>query len=375
MKIVIYESNSTNNRRSPQDKPINTMRRFILIVLLGVCYQIANVSGQDIHFSQFYMSPLNLNPAMTGVINCDQRFVVNYRNQWAGVLGANAYNTFSASYDRKMAVGRDDFFGVGGSLWGDVAGSTKFGTRQARLSFAYSKKMGGRRKVSHYLSVGADAGITQRRVDQTDLRWPTQVSNGQFDPTQGSNEAIPNADFLFADFSGGLMWFSNLGDRKSLYGGASLHHLNQANVSFLGRQESLFSRLTVYAGGEYPLNKKVSIKPDIIYMSQGPHKEYNFGAAARFSVGPNARGVNQPAGQFFQAGLWFRAGNSVESSLHSDAIIFTTRFEFDRYNIGLSYDYNVSQLSAAAAANGSFELSLVYLICGSGSSQVYCPVF
>ena len=375
MKIVIYDSNSTKDRSSPQVKPFNAMRRIILIVLVGVCCHMATVSGQDIHFSQFYMSPLNLNPAMTGVINCDQRFVVNYRNQWAGVLGANAYNTFSASYDRKMAVGRDDFFGVGGTLWGDVAGSTKFGTRQARVSFAYSKKMGGRRKVSHYLSVGADAGLTQRRVDVTDLRWPTQVTNGQPDPSK-PGEQIPNADFLFADFSGGIMWFSTLGDRKTLYGGASLHHLNQANVSFLGRQESLFSRLTVFAGGEYPINRKVSLKPDLIFMSQGPHKEINVGAAARFSVGPNARGVNQPAGQFFQIGAWYRGGNKVDGGLHSDAFIFATRFEFDsRYNIGLSYDYNVSQLSAAAAANGSFELSLVYLICGSGSSQVYCPVF
>ncbi len=352
-----------------------TMRKYLLFVLLGVFVSSSDILGQDIHFSQFYMSPLNLSPAMTGVINCDQRFVANYRNQWAGVLGANAYNTYSVSYDRKLAVGRDDYFGVGGTLWGDVAGSTKFGTRQARLSFAFSKKIGGRRQIAHYLAVGADAGITQRSVNVTDLRWPTQVRNGQPDPTL-PGEAIPNADFLFADFSAGIMAFSNLGDRKSLYAGASMHHLNQANVSFLGRQESLYSRITIYAGGEYPINKKVSLKPDLIFMSQGPHRELNLGAAARLRVGgnPRARG-DDPSNQFFQIGAWYRGGNKVDGGLHSDALIFATRFEFDKYNIGLSYDYNVSQLSAAAAANGSFELSLVYLICGNGSSQVYCPVF
>lgn len=353
------------------------MRRIITLALVGASlFLTSTISGQDIHFSQFYMSPLNLNPAMTGVINCDQRAVVNYRNQWAGVIGANAYNTYSASYDRKLAVGREDYFGVGGTLWSDVAGSTKFGTSQARLSFAFSKKLGGKRKVAHYLSVGADGGFTQRRVNTNDLRWPTQVTNGNFDPTVGTNEQIPNSDFLYADFSAGLLWFSNLGDRKSFYGGASIHHLNQANVSFLGRQESLFSRLTVHAGGEYPLNRKVSVKPDFVFMSQGPHKEFNGGASLRFKMGSAGQSFNsQDLGQFFQIGAWFRAGNSVQGTLHSDAIILVSRFEFDKYGIGFSYDYNVSQLSAAAAGNGSFELSLTYLICGSSSRGVYCPVF
>ncbi|HNM24595.1 MAG TPA: type IX secretion system membrane protein PorP/SprF, partial [Saprospiraceae bacterium] len=48
------------------------------------------VQAQDIHFSQFYMSPLNLNPAMTGVMNCNHRIVANYRNQWSSILKQNA---------------------------------------------------------------------------------------------------------------------------------------------------------------------------------------------------------------------------------------------------------------------------------------------
>ncbi len=342
---------------------------------MGACLCISlSVMSQDIHFSQFYMSPLNLNPAMTGVFNCDHRMVVNYRNQWAGVIGANAYNTASASYDRRMAVGRDDYFGAGVSLWSDVAGSTRFGSSQARLSFAYTKKIAGRRKVGHYLSVGADGGFTQRRISQGDLRWPTQVSNGVFD---GSipGETILNPDFLYADFSAGLMWFSNLGDRKSFSGGVALHHLNQANVSFLNRQENLYSRLTIHAGGEYPINSKMSVKPDFIFMAQGPHREINAGTSLRFKMGGAGGTLNSDLGQFFQIGLWARLGNKVDGGIHSDAIIIVSRFEFDRYGIGFSYDYNVSGLSAAAAGNGSFELSFQYLLCGNSSRGVYCPVF
>lgn len=332
--------------------------------------------SQDIHFSQFYMSPLNLNPAMTGVMNCTQRAVVNFRNQWAGVLGSNAYNTYSASYDRRLAVGKEDYFGVGGTLWGDVAGSSKFGTTQGRISFSFSKKIGGSRKTSHYLAVGADAGITQRRVRTGDLRWPTQVSGGVFDPSVGFAEIIPNDNFIYPDLSGGLLWFSNFDNDKNIYIGAALHHLNQPNVSFLNNDESLYSRLTVHAGGEYPVTKKMSLRPNLIYMKQGPHVEINAGTSLRFKMSGSPGGNGQDiTGQFFQVGAWYRVGNKVDGGIISDAIIVSSRFDFNNYGIGFSYDYNVSSLSAASTANGSFELSLTYLICGSSARGVYCPTF
>ena len=81
-----------------------------------------SAKAQDIHFSQFYLSPLNLNPAMTGVMNCNIRLVANYRNQWASVLRSNAFRTYSVSYDQRIPVGRNDFFGIGGTFWGDRAG-------------------------------------------------------------------------------------------------------------------------------------------------------------------------------------------------------------------------------------------------------------
>jgi len=365
------------------------MKKIRVIIVIGIILA-GTVSSwaQDIHFSQFYMSPLNLNPAMTGVIKCDQRLVANFRNQWAGVIGANAYNTGSASYDRKMAVGQEDYFGVGGTLWADVAGEANFGTRQLRLSSAFSKKMGGSRKTSHYLSAGVEIGFTQRSVSENDLRWPSQVNAaGIYDPNSGTGETIADASFIYPDLGGGLVWFSTLGERKSVYGGIALAHLNQPRVSFLGEDANLYSRLTIHVGGEYPLNPKMSLKPDFIYLSQGPHKQYNIGSALRFKLGGTSTVRKSSAseiGQFFQVGTWLRLGQAagqvaddgtIPTSLHTDALILMTRFDFDNYGIGLSYDLNISKLNQGAAGNGSFELSLVYLICGSSSRPVYCPTF
>jgi len=344
-----------------------------LVILAAVLISSASMMAQDIHFSQFYMSPLNLNPALTGVMNCNTRVVANYRNQWSQVLRQDAYNTYSVSYDQKIAVGRSDYFGIGGTFWGDRAGELNYGTTTGRLSFSYSKKMGGYRKTAHYLVFGADAGISQRKVDPTAANWPSQHDgNGGKDPL-APDPVLPgfNPDFLHADVNAGLVWFSVLDDRNNYYVGLAMHHLNQPNVSFYGETttEALTSRVTAHAGGEFELNKGLSFVPNIIYMGQGQHRQINLGTALRFHLGPRSEQ------QSWQLGGWYRIGNKVGGGLHSDAVILSTRFDYGNYGIGFSYDITVSQLRQAGNANGAFEFSLNYFICGPEKRSVYCPRF
>lgn len=341
-----------------------------------------SVFAQDIHFSQFYMSPLNLNPAMTGVMNCKNRFIANYRNQWAGALQANAYNTYSVSYDQKTPIGREDYFGIGGTLWSDVAGESRFGTTQGRLSLSYSKKMSGYRAKSSYLVIGADAGITQRRIRENDLRWPSQITADKGFIKTLPGEVIPDNDFIYPDISAGVLFFSNLSKTDNWYLGLALHHLNQPNVSFFNsgtsNTVSLYNRITVHGGAQFEMKPKISVLPFAVFMTQGPHREFNGGASLRFALGPS-----RTSNQSWQIGAWYRLGiqdddptttaNGVK--LHSDAVIFQTRFNYEHFGIGFSYDYTVSGLAAASPANGAFEFSLTYDICGPENRGVYCPRF
>jgi len=349
------------------------MKKLIPLLLVVFCGSfLSRVEAQDIHFSQFYMSPLNLNPAMTGVNNCKTRLIVNYRNQWASALQANAYNTYSASYDQKVAVGRTDYFGIGGSVWGDVAGATRFGTTQGRMSLSYSKKVGGYRKSAKYIVIGADAAITQRRISQNDLRWPVQHDgNGGYNEMINPNEPIANFDFLYADVAAGLLFFNVMDQYNNWYAGMAMHHLNQADVSFYDEEVvSLYSRFTIHGGGQFELTRRVSLIPNIVFLFQGQHREYNGGTSLRFALG-NSRVLNQS----WQLGLWYRAGTQDSGGLHSDAIILSTRFNYDHFGIGFSYDSTISKYSEAGTANGAFEFSMTYEICGPEKRAVYCPRF
>lgn len=349
------------------------MKRLRLLLasflILGMSFSI---SAQDIHFSQFYLSPLNLNPAMTGVMNCNSRLVANYRNQWASVLKSNAFNTYSVSYDQRIPVGRYDYFGIGGTFWGDRAGEASFATLTGKLSLSYAKRLAGDRRSSHYLVAGAEGGVAQRSIDFLALRWPLQHDGeGGFDPTAASfeNGLVPN--FLFAEMGAGLMWFSVFDENNSFYAGAAFHHLNRANQSFYEEGvEDLYSRFTAHVGGEFMAGDRFGIVPGVITMFQGPSFQVNGGASLKFLLGSNRREY-----QAFQIGTWVRVSNRVDQGVMMDAVILSTRFDYNSFSLGFSYDINVSSLVPASNNNGAFEFALIYKICGPERRNLYCPRF
>jgi len=91
--------------------------------------------------------------------------------------------------------------------------------------------------------------------------------------------------------------------------------------------------------------------------------------------------------QSFQLGLWGRLANSEKvkdatttpvtysNGVLMDALILSTRFDYNKFGVGLSYDVNVSGLRKASAANNSFEFSFIYNICGPEKRGIYCPNF
>jgi type IX secretion system PorP/SprF family membrane protein len=341
------------------------------LMLLGTL----SLSAQDIHFSQFYLSPLNLNPALTGVMNCNIRLTANYRNQWASVLRSNSYRTYNLSYDQRLPVGRYDYFGLGATFWGDRAGEADFATVTGKLSASYSKRMGGGRNSGSYLVVGAEGGVAQRSLDFLKLRWGLQHDGeGGYNPDLDSGESnnFDRDEFIFADMAAGLLWFMVFDEFNNLYFGGSFHHLNRANQSFDSESEDLlYSRFTGHAGGEFLLGNRFGILPGVIVMSQGPSFQVNAGTSFKFLLG---RG-RSAGDQAFQFGLWSRISNKIESGVLNDAVILSSRFDYDNFSLGFSYDINVSPLKPASNANGGFELALMYKICGPERRGVYCPNF
>ena len=81
--------------------------RVIIILFAANCFCIGTFA-QDVHFSQFFETPLWRNPSLAGIYNGDTRVQAVYRNQWNSVT--DAYKTGSLNAEFKMHVGKNNDF-------------------------------------------------------------------------------------------------------------------------------------------------------------------------------------------------------------------------------------------------------------------------
>ena len=169
-----------------------------------------------------------------------------------------------------------------------------------------------------------------------DRTWGTQHDGrGGVNTTLPTFENFNDDNVLVPDLSAGLLWFSVMEEANFFIGGA-YHHLNRANIAFQnGATDQLFSRFTVHAGGEFTLGNKLGLVPGFVGMVQGPSLEVNTGASLRFTLQQSRFEY-----QALQFGLWTRLANRLESNIHSDAVILSSRFDYNDFSIGFSYDIN-----------------------------------
>src|SRR6187455_2755285 len=80
----------------------------IIISLLMAHSSWLAASAQDIHFSQFFETPLWRNPSLAGIYNGDIRVQAVYRDQWNSVT--NAYRTGSLNAEFKRHIGKSNDF-------------------------------------------------------------------------------------------------------------------------------------------------------------------------------------------------------------------------------------------------------------------------
>ncbi len=330
---------------------------FFFISILSV-----QLEGQDAHFSQFYISPLTLNPALTGMKNGDIRVAANYRRQWSSISAP--FQTMSLAADYNLLGGKigDNLMGVGLVIFNDKAGSAGLRRTKIATSLGYSQNLG---IDGTYISVGVEAGITQQKLDPTKLLFENQFDGENLNGQIGSGEELINNSSWNYDLTAGLAWSYAPDSYTSFYLGGAISHLNRPNKSFYdGEPDLLDMKYTFYAGAEFRISGYVSAIPRAVLLKQGSHSELNFGGYIKLNL-------NEPRSEnpfFMSVGGMYRL---------KDAIIPMVRIDYGPIAIGLSYDINVSSLSVASNAQGGMELSFVYKGNSGGKdiSPIPCPTF
>ena len=305
-----------------------------ILVLMGLA-----ANAQDPQFSQYYASPLYLNPAFAGTTN-QHRIVLNHRLQWPTL--PQTFATYALSYDFYKPDLRSGF---GLLMTTDKAGSA--GLRSTNVGAIYSYKIAMPGKW--VFTPGLYFGYGSRSIDFNKLVFGDQIEfdqNGVPSQDPVLNE-LGNTSYFDSGF--GLLFYNS-----KFWIGGSWWHINRPNISFLDREDRIPSKYTIHGGAKLPLysgpGRRVSnsyLTPSFVYRLQGQFSQLDLGV--NYHVDP------------VHVGIWYRGlplFQNVAGNTSRDAIVFIIGLQFSNFELGYSYDFTISELGVNSG--GAHEISIVY---------------
>lgn len=320
----------------------NLALRWLLLLML--LFKGLTGVAQDHLYSQFFNSPLYLNPALTGQFKADLRMNLIYRNQWTAIPGNLSYLSASVDYNVPQ-------FGGGiGLLFTRSSEGTAFLTH-TNIAGLYSYSVGSDDFV---LSFGLQAGVTNRVIDYSKLLFDDQI-----DPTLGIISGATSAASLLP-FNNKFYFDSGAGTNLAVADfniGVAVQHLNRPNESFTGLTAKLPMRINTHISYRLDLDSyennmddddKSYVIPSVVYYKQDKFYSYSVGMQYK------RRGVN--------VGLSYRSGDSTQPSALVLSLIFdvfTNRDGGEKVRFGISHDAAMKGLTYSNTA-GSTEGSLGY---------------
>ena len=134
-------------------------------ILVSLTIATIATYGQDPAFSQFFSSPLNINPALTARINSKWRIISNLRDQWIGP--ASPYASGTISYDTRALekqLSENNVFGVGGMLMYNSSMRGIHKSAFGSLNLSYNVLLADD-EAQHRLGIGVGGIFGNKTVD------------------------------------------------------------------------------------------------------------------------------------------------------------------------------------------------------------------
>jgi type IX secretion system PorP/SprF family membrane protein len=322
------------------------------------------LKAQDLHFSQFFNSPLLVNPANTGFLpDADYRLGAHYRNQWSSIL-ASPYKTMSIFGDAQVMRNKFDnaWLGLGGVILSDVAGSGSLRSTKFYASLAYHQMLG----EASLLSAGFNLGIVNKQIDMSKLKFPDQFNGKFFDNSITTSVSLNTNSIYYFDVQTGLNYAYFPDENTYINIGYSIHHVNRPLETFFSDNADS-SRISMrhigYLNALLKVNDRVIINPNAYYTIQAKASELVGGIIANYDLTENGNVQ-------LIAGLYYRLG---------DAVVPMLGFQLKNIKFTFSYDATVSALKNFNNMRGASEFNIIdygyYKQNNSDSRKVLCPKF
>jgi type IX secretion system PorP/SprF family membrane protein len=240
------------------------MPRFFFIkkcfILIFVCWtKVGSLKAQDPLFTQYFSSPMPVNPAFSGV-NEGVRINTQFRMNW--INWPTPFKTTQLSVENYIP-GLNSGFGM--NMLSDDAGNGVLKTNQLVGNYAYQLQI----NKAWYIRFGMQAGM-----NQVQLNWNKLFFEDQIDPFTGFNPRLPVTDITpdrlnrtELDLGTGLLLY-----RENFYAGMSLRHINRFNQSF-------WNNSILETGRPMIFSIQAGMSPMMLYLSGNSSKVLQIGSS------------------------------------------------------------------------------------------------
>jgi type IX secretion system PorP/SprF family membrane protein len=319
-----------------------------MIPILGI--------GQDFHLSLYDDASLNLNPALTGQFNGTQRYHGHFRTQWSAVSTV-PFTTGLISFDMPLQKGNVKGIGVGAQIANFNAGKGLYNVVSIMPSVSYKVNI----QKYHLLSFGMQVGFFNKSLNFNRLTFENQYvleNGGGFDQGIPSGEQNNRSSVFNLDVNAGILYyFANPKSKINPFGGLTVYHINNPKESFYATGERLPVRYLAHAGTRIVLNKRWQLIPRVLYMYQRKASEFTITALANYLI--------PKYDLFLIGGITFRS---------KDATILELGAKYDKYQVRVAYDINVSDLNVSTKGRGGFEIGFTYIMPNlTPKPELICP--
>jgi len=292
--------------------------------------------AQDIHFTDFRLHPLAINPAQTGAFHGTARIGAIYRDQYRPFI-SQAFQTSAFYVDSPIMYGlkENHWIGVGLSVFSDKAGDIGYKSVGTHLHGAYH--LGLDKEMTSVITLGARYGQVMKSVTQGESAI---FGDELADPNISSLDRAMIEDFSrsFSDVGLGLLFKAQLNDRSGIQLGVSLDHLIKSSKS----RGLVNQRWNMHATYSYDVSSRFRVDPTLYYYQEQTTQIFVPQINTAYHVNPEKT-------------LWLRGGIGYRTN---DAIQFLLGATFNDWTVGLSYDLTISQAAEATDNFGALELGV-----------------
>lgn len=321
---------------------------------------MCSLRAQDLHFSQFFQSPLSTNPANTGFIpDADFRIGTQYRQQYSNLIPIS-YKTFTAFVDGQLFNDQIDngWLGAGLMIMSDVAGSGSLTSNKIYGSLAYHQMLGN----ASLLSAGFNLGYANKRINTSLLNFPDQFNGFFFDSNLPTGVQLSSSAVQYFDMQAGINYAYFPSEEIYINAGYSIHHVNRPRETFLNDRSDngiIPMRQIGFVNAVLKLNDDLLLKPNIYYTRQASAQELTFGLMSNYRL-------TESGDKILNLGCYAR---------NKDAIIPMLGFQLHHLELNFSFDITTSTLRSYNYGSGATEFSLIKkgFFPGRAVRQTLCP--